>query len=90
MKYFLALLIVVMSTSCEYSRQAEEQMNKLNTQVKDLDSMVSEGIEKVSEIDSIIPKTSKRLREADTLIKDATTTLDSLKQKVRDIENILN
>lgn len=90
LRYLLVLLIGVMSTSCEYGRQAEEQMKKFNTQVKDLDSMVNEGIEKVSDIDSILPKTSKRLKEADTLIKDAASTLDSLKQKVRDIENILN
>lgn len=89
-RHLLVLLTFVTLTSCEYGRQAEEQMNKFNTQVKDLDSMVDEGIEKISEIDSILPKSSKRLKEADTLIKNAASTLDSLKQKVREIETILN
>lgn len=88
--FLLVLLIVVLFSSCEYGRQAEQQLNELNSHVEDLDSMLDDGIEKVTELDSILPETNKRLKEADSIIKDASSTLDSLKQKVKRIENIFN
>lgn len=88
--FFLVLLMVVLFSSCEYGRQAEQQLNEFNSQVEDLDSMINDGIEKVTQLDSILPETNKRLRKADSIIKDASSTLDSLKQKVDRIENIFN
>ncbi len=90
LRYVLVLFIAILTSSCEYGRQAEDQMNKFNSQVKDLDSMVNEGIEKVSDLESILPETGKRLKKADSIIKETSSTLDSLKQKVEDIENIFN
>lgn len=83
-------MIGVLSTSCEYGRKAEEQLNKLNSQAEELDLMVNEGIEKITEIDSILPETSKGLKKADSIIKGASSTIDSLNQKVKDIENLFN
>lgn len=88
--FFLVLLVVVLFSSCEYGRQAEQQLKEFNTQVEDLDTMINDGIEKVTELDSILPETSKRLKKADSIIKDASSTLDSLKQKADRIEKIFN
>lgn len=90
LSYVLVVFIAMMTSSCEYGRQAEEQLNNINSQVKDLDSMVNEGIENVSDLETILPETGKKLKEADSIIKDTSSTLDSLKQKVNDIQNIFN
>jgi chromosome segregation ATPase len=82
--------MLVLFSSCEYGREAEQKLNELNSQVEDFDSMINDGIEKVNELDSILPETNKRLKKADSIIKDASSTLDSLKQKVDRIENIFN
>ena len=89
-RYILLLLIAVLTASCEYGRQAEEQLNKFNSHAEEIDAMVNDGIEKVTDLDSILPETSKKLKEADSVINNATSTLDSLNQKVNEIENIFN
>lgn len=88
--FFFVLLMAVLISSCEYGRQAEQKLKEIDSQVGDLDSMINDGIEKVTELDSILPETNKRLKEADSIIKDASSTLDSLKKKVNRIENIFN
>lgn len=88
--YILVLFIAFISFSCEYGHQAEDQLNKLQLQTEDLDALINEGIEKVTELDTILPQTSKRLKEADSIFKDASSTLESLKQKVDDIQNLIN
>lgn len=87
---FLIVLVVLFFSSCEYSRQAEQQLKEVNSHVEDLDVMISDGIEKVTELDSILPETNRRLKEADSIIKETSSTLDSLKQKVNRIEKIFN
>ena len=86
--YVLVLLIAVLSVSCEYGRQAEEQLQELDSKANELDAIINKGIEKVNDLDSILPETSKKLKEADSIINDASSTLDSLNQKVNKIENI--
>lgn len=86
----LVLLMVVLFSSCEYGRQAEQQLNEINSHVEDLDIMINQGIDKVTELDSILPETNKRLKKADSIIKDASSNLDSLKQRVERVENIFN
>lgn len=88
--YVLILMIAVLSVSCEYGRQAEQQLNELNSQADELDALVNDGIENVSNLDSILPETSKKLKEADSIINDASSTLDSINQKVDKIENLFN
>lgn len=89
-KFFLVLLVVVLFSSCEYGRQAEQQLKEFDSHVKGIDSMINEGIDKVSDLDSILPETNKRLKKADSIIQNASSTLDSLKQKVDRLENIFN
>lgn len=88
--YVLVLFLAVLLSSCEYGRQAEEQLNDINSHVEDLDKMINDGLQQVNQLDSILPQTNKRLKEADSIIQNASSTLDSLKQKVNRIENILN
>jgi len=84
------LLTAILLSSCEYGQQAEDQMNKFNSRVHELDSLVNDGIEKVNDLELILPETGRKLKEADSIIQNAATTLDSLNQKVNDIKNIFN
>ena len=88
--FFGLIMVAVLLTSCEYGRQAEEKLSDFNTRVEELDATVNEGIENISNLDSVLPETSKRLKEADSIVNDASATLDSLNQKVKDIENLFN
>lgn len=88
--YILVLLITVLTASCEYGRKAEEQLNKFNSQAEELEVMVNGEIEKLTDLDSILPETSKRLKEADSIINDASSTLDSLNQRLNKIKNVFN
>lgn len=85
--YCIAFMLAVFSISCEYGRQAEEKLKNIITQVEELDAVMNEGIENVTNLDSILPETSKKLKETDSIINDAFAALDSLNQKVKDIEN---
>lgn len=88
--YVLVLLIGALVASCEYGRQAEEQLREINTKATELDGMVNDGLERVTNLDSILPETSKKIKEADSIINDASSTLDSLRQKADRIERIFN
>jgi len=88
--FILALGIGTLLTSCEYGRKAEEELNKLNSQAKELDAMVNDGMEKISKLDSLLPQTSESLKKADSLVKDASSTLDSINKKVESIQNLFN
>lgn len=88
--YILVLFIALITASCEYGRQAEEQLSDFNSKAGDIEKMVNDGIENVTALDSILPETSKKLKEADSIINDASATLDSLKQKADRIQNIFN
>ena len=88
--YILLLFIALLSTSCEYGRQAEEKLSEFNSKVEELDSLVNGGIEKVTDLDSILPEMGNTVKKADSIINDSSATLDSLNQKVNDIENIFN
>lgn len=89
LKYLLLLFTIILVSSCEYGRKAEEQLSKFNSHAEDFDIRVKEGIEKAN-LDSLLPETSKKLKEADSIIKNASSTIDSLNQKMNDIENIFN
>ncbi|UJH90961.1 hypothetical protein LZ575_20130 [Antarcticibacterium sp. 1MA-6-2] len=86
----LVLLIGALVASCEYGRQAEEQFREINTKATELDGMVTDGLERVTNLDSILPETSKKIKEADSIINNASSTLDSLRQKADRIERIFN
>ena len=88
--FILVMLIGFTTVSCEYGRQAEEQLSDFNSTAGEFEKMVNDGIENVSALDSILPETSKKLKTADSIIDDASSTLDSLKQKADRIQNIFN
>lgn len=88
--YILLMFIALITTSCEYGRQAEEQLSEFNLKAGELEKMVNEGIENVTALDSFLPETSKKLKVADSIVNDASATLDSLKQKAERIQNIFN
>lgn len=88
--YILVFFISLITVSCEYGRQAEEQLNEFNSKAGDFEKMVNDGIENVTALDSILPETSKKLKQADSIINDASATLDSIKQKADRIQNIFN
>lgn len=88
--YVGMMIVAVLTASCEYGRQAEEQLNEFNSQAEELEVLINEGIDKVNSLDSILPKTNERLKQADSIVKDASSNLDSLKQKVNEIQNIFN
>lgn len=88
--YILLIFLALATVSCEYGRQAEEQLSDFNSKAGEFEKMVNDGIENVSALDSILPETSKKLKIADSIIDDASSTLDSLKQKADRIQNIFN
>ncbi len=88
--YILVMFITLITVSCEYGRQAEEQLSEFNSKAGELERLVIDEIENVSALDSILPETSKQLKKADSIINDASATLDSLKQKADRIQNIFN
>lgn len=88
--YILVIFIVLITASCEYGRQAEEQLSDFNSKAGELEKMVNDGLENVTALDSLLPETSKQLKKADSIMDDASATLDSLKQKADRIQNIFN
>lgn len=83
--------VVLLTSGCEFSRQAEEKLNEINNKVERLDSTVNNEINKVRELDSMINFEGSEIRKVDSLINNASSKFDSVtNRKIESLENIAN
>lgn len=85
------IMMLTVLTSCDdMSKNVEDKLNELNTRTEQLDSLVNKELDKVRSLDTLINFESDKIQKLDSLIEKSTFLIDSIaRQKIERLNEIV-